>query len=107
MGNRNSNQLVVQQAIAALERMKYEAAQELGNQFSKDGYHGDMLSKDAGRIGGNITRLLVQIAEQQLSGQFYQFGCKRDGRKSKGDSPALPFLQLSPFSRCQPLSLFD
>jgi len=70
----NSNQLVVQQARAALDQMKYEAAQELGIQFSRDGYHGDMLSRDAGRIGGNITRRLVQIAEQQLSGQANQFG---------------------------------
>jgi len=72
--DRNSNELVVQQARAALDQMKYEAAQELGIQFSKDGYHGDMLSKDAGRIGGNITRRLVQMAEQQLAGQSNQFG---------------------------------
>jgi len=67
--DRNSNQLVVQQARAALDRMKYEIAQELGISFAQDGYHGDMMTKDAGRIGGNITRRLVQIAEQQLAGQ--------------------------------------
>jgi hypothetical protein len=32
------------------------------------GYMGNMLTKEAGYIGGNITRRLVQIAEQQLAG---------------------------------------
>ncbi|WP_273386997.1 alpha/beta-type small acid-soluble spore protein [Cohnella zeiphila] len=49
--------------------MKTEVAQELGIQFSQDGYYGNMLTRDAGRIGGNITRRLVQMAEQQLAGQ--------------------------------------
>jgi hypothetical protein len=66
------NQLVVQQASAALDRMKYEVAQELGIQFQPDGYHGDLITRDAGRIGGNITRRLVQMAEQQLAGQQQQ-----------------------------------
>ncbi|BBI34611.1 alpha/beta-type small acid-soluble spore protein [Cohnella abietis] len=71
--NRSSNQLVVNEARAALDQMKYEAAQELGINFPKDGYHGELLSRDAGRIGGNITRRLVQMAEQQLSGQSNSF----------------------------------
>jgi hypothetical protein len=70
--DRNSNQLVVQQARAALDQLKFEAAQELGIQIPQDGYYGNMLTKDTGRIGGNITRRLVQIAEQQLAGQFSQ-----------------------------------
>ncbi len=72
--NRSSNQLVTPQARAALDQLKYEVAQELGIQFSRDGYHGDMLTKDTGRIGGNITRRLVQITEQQLAGQASQAG---------------------------------
>ncbi|RED86337.1 small acid-soluble spore protein alpha/beta type [Cohnella phaseoli] len=65
-----NNQLVVQRAQAALEQMKYEVAQELGISFQADGYNGNLLSRDAGRIGGNITRRLVQMAEQQLSQGF-------------------------------------
>ncbi|MBB6735701.1 alpha/beta-type small acid-soluble spore protein [Cohnella zeiphila] len=61
------NQLVVQNARAALDQMKFEIAQELGITMSQDGYYGNMLTRDAGRIGGNITRRLVQMAEQQLS----------------------------------------
>ena len=75
--NRGSNQLVVQQARAALDQMKFEVAQQLGISFPKDGYYGDMLTKDTGSIGGNITRRLVQMAEQQLAGQAGQAGSWR------------------------------
>jgi hypothetical protein len=71
--NRSSNQLVVPQANQALDQLKYEVAQELGIQLSQDGYNGNLVSRDAGSIGGNITRRLVQIAEQQLAGQTGQF----------------------------------
>jgi hypothetical protein len=68
--SRSSNTLVVPQATAALDQMKYEVAQELGIQIPQDGYMGYMATRDTGAIGGHITRRLVQIAEQQLSGQF-------------------------------------
>jgi hypothetical protein len=67
--NRNSSQLVVPQASAALDQMKYEIATELGIQLSRDGYNGNLITRDAGTIGGNITRRLVQMAEQQLAGR--------------------------------------
>lgn len=67
--NKSSNTLLVPQATAALDRMKFEVAQELGIAIPQDGYYGNMMTKDAGYIGGNITRRLVQIAEQSLSGQ--------------------------------------
>lgn len=68
MASRSSNSLVVQQARAALDQMKYEVAQELGIQIPQDGYYGYMTTRDTGAIGGHITRRLIQIAEQQLSG---------------------------------------
>lgn len=67
--SRSSNQLVVPQATAALDQLKYEVAQELGIAIPQDGYYGNMATKDAGSIGGYITRRLVQIAEQSLAGQ--------------------------------------
>jgi small acid-soluble spore protein B (major beta-type SASP) len=67
--NNNSNQLLVPQANAALEQLKYEVAQELGIAIPQDGYQGNMTTKDNGSIGGNITKRLVTIAEQQLAGQ--------------------------------------
>jgi len=67
--SRSSNQLVVPQATAALDQLKYEAAAELGIAIPQDGYQGNMTTKENGSIGGNITRRLVQIAEQQLAGR--------------------------------------
>ncbi len=64
-----NNQLVVPQAKAALQSMKMEAAQSLGVQIPADGYYGNVTSRDAGSLGGYITKKLVQIAEQQLSGR--------------------------------------
>jgi len=64
-----TNQLVVPQARTALEQMKFEVAQELGIQLPQDGYYGNMTTRDMGSIGGYITRRLIQIAEQQLSGR--------------------------------------
>lgn len=72
MANRRSNQLVVQQAQAAMEQLKWEVAQELGIQIPQDGYMGYMATRDTGAIGGNITRRLIQIAEQQLSGSAFR-----------------------------------
>jgi small acid-soluble spore protein A (major alpha-type SASP) len=68
MANNNSNTLVVPQASQALDQLKYEVAQELGIQIPQDGYYGNMATRDTGAIGGHITRRLVQIAEQSLSG---------------------------------------
>ncbi|GMK39851.1 alpha/beta-type small acid-soluble spore protein [Paenibacillus sp. PR3] len=67
--SRSSNQLVVPQASQALEQLKMEAAQSLGVQIPADGYYGNVSTRDAGSLGGYITKKLVQIAEQQLSGQ--------------------------------------
>lgn len=63
------NALVVQGAQKALDQMKYEVAQQLGIQTPADGYWGTMTTRDTGTIGGNITRKLVALAEQQLSGR--------------------------------------
>jgi hypothetical protein len=60
---------VVPQAIRALDQLKYEIAHELGIQVPEGGYWGTMLTRDTGAIGGNITRRLVAIAEQQLAGR--------------------------------------
>ena len=43
----------------AFENMKYETAKELGVNL-KQGYNGDLSSKDAGTIGGNIVKKVFQ-----------------------------------------------
>ena len=67
---RSSNQLVVPQARYALDQLKFEAAQELGIQIPADGYYGNVATRDAGALGGYITRKLIQIAELQLGGRL-------------------------------------
>lgn len=65
--NRTGNNLIVPEAHQSLDQLKYEVAQEIGVAIPQDGYYGNMLTRDAGAIGGHITRRLVQIAEQQLA----------------------------------------
>ncbi|MGO4888726.1 small, acid-soluble spore protein, alpha/beta type [Anaerobacillus sp. MEB173] len=61
--NSNSNQLVVPGVQQALDQMKYEIAQEFGVQLGPDA-----TSRANGSVGGEITKRLVQMAEQQMSG---------------------------------------
>lgn len=63
-----SNQKVVPQATAALDRMKYEIASEVGVNL-KEGYNGDITAREAGRIGGNMVRRLIEQAERTMSGR--------------------------------------
>ena len=68
MANSNgSNQINVPQAKAALDNMKYEIAAELGINL-KQGYNGDLPSRQAGYIGGYMTKRLVEQAERAMSG---------------------------------------
>ncbi|ASS64762.1 MULTISPECIES: alpha/beta-type small acid-soluble spore protein [Paenibacillus] len=68
--NSGSNQLVVPNASAALDQMKFEVAQELGIAIPQDGYYGNFTTYDAGSLGGYITKRLVTIGEQSLAGQY-------------------------------------
>ena len=68
MANSNSNRKVVPEAMDALDKFKYEVASEVGVNL-KNGYNGDISSKDAGKIGGNMVRKLIQRAESQMIGR--------------------------------------
>ena len=65
MANSNSNQKVVPEAREALNRFKHEVASEVGVTL-KDGYNGNLSSRDAGRIGGNMVRKLIEQAERNM-----------------------------------------
>ena len=65
MANNNSNRTLVPEAKDSLNRFKYEVASEVGVNL-KDGYNGDISSRDAGRIGGNMVRKMIQKAESQM-----------------------------------------
>ena len=47
-------------------KFKYEVASEVGVNL-KEGYNGDISARDAGRIGGNMVRKLIQQAESQMT----------------------------------------
>ena len=61
----NSNYKVVPEAADALNKFKYEVASEVGV-ILKDGYNGDISARDAGRVGGNMVKKLIQQAENQM-----------------------------------------
>ncbi|EML6321030.1 alpha/beta-type small acid-soluble spore protein [Bacillus cereus] len=61
--SKNRNELLVQGAENALDQMKYEIAQEFGVQLGAD-----TTSRANGSVGGEITKRLVALAEQQLGG---------------------------------------
>lgn len=63
--NNNSNNLLVPGVEQALEQMKYEIASEFGVHLGPD-----TTSRANGSVGGEITKRLVQMAEQQLGGTF-------------------------------------
>ncbi|MBQ8600243.1 MAG: alpha/beta-type small acid-soluble spore protein [Clostridia bacterium] len=52
-------------AKAGLDKMKFEVAREIGVDL-KQGYNGDLTSAQAGHIGGQMTKKLVEKAEQSL-----------------------------------------
>ena len=63
-----NNQTLVPEAKNALNRFKYEVASEIGVNL-KQGYNGDITSRDAGKIGGNMVKKMIQYAEQSMSGK--------------------------------------
>ena len=65
MASNNSNIKAVPEAMDALEKFKYEVASEVGVTL-KDGYNGDISARDAGRIGGNMVRKMIQQAENNM-----------------------------------------
>ena len=67
MKNNSTNNLVVPGAKQAIEKMKYEIASELGVNLGPDA-----TSRANGSVGGEITKRLVRMAEQNLGGNSYQ-----------------------------------
>ena len=61
----NSKSKVVPEAREALDKFKYEVASEVGVNL-KQGYNGDISAKDAGKIGGQMVRKLIQQAENNI-----------------------------------------
>ena len=60
-----SNKINVPEAKAALEQFKMEAANEVGVNL-KQGYNGDLTSRQAGSIGGQMVKKMIEKYENDL-----------------------------------------
>lgn len=63
----SSNRTMVPEAKQALNNMKFEIANELGINL-KQGYNGDLPSRQAGYIGGYMVKRLIENAERAMGG---------------------------------------
>lgn len=61
----SNNKIVVPEAKAAMEKFKMEAANEVGVNL-KQGYNGDLTSKQAGSIGGQMVKKMIEAYEQGM-----------------------------------------
>ena len=61
----SSNQPVVPNAREALNKFKMEAAQEVGVNL-KQGYNGDLTSREAGSVGGQMVKKMIQAYENNM-----------------------------------------
>ena len=66
--NNSSSRINVPGARQALNNMKQEIANELGVNL-KQGYNGDLTSREAGYVGGYMVKRLIEQAERAMSGQ--------------------------------------
>ena len=64
----NTSQMAVPQAKEAMNRFKQEVASENGVPL-KDGYNGDLTSRQAGSIGGEMVKKMIMRQEEQMSGK--------------------------------------
>ncbi|MGI6421839.1 MAG: small, acid-soluble spore protein, alpha/beta type [Syntrophomonadaceae bacterium] len=62
-----SNNILVPQAKQAMDQFKMEAAQEVGVTL-KPGYNGDLTSRQAGSIGGQMVKKMVYDYQQRQAG---------------------------------------
>jgi small acid-soluble spore protein D (minor alpha/beta-type SASP) len=59
------NKISVPEAKAALDKFKMEAASEVGVNL-KDGYNGDLTARQAGSVGGQMVKKMIENAEKNM-----------------------------------------
>ena len=62
----SSNKMSVPEAKGAMDKFKMEVASELGVPL-KEGYNGNLTSRQAGSIGGEMVRKMIKQQEEQMS----------------------------------------
>ena len=65
MANNSSSKMEVPQAKEAMNHFKMEVANEIGVNL-KDGYNGDLTSREAGSIGGEMVRQMIKKQEESM-----------------------------------------
>ena len=65
MSSKNSNKLNVPEARAAMDKFKMEAASEVGVDL-KEGYNGHLTSREAGSVGGQMVKKMIEAYEQGM-----------------------------------------
>ena len=63
--SRNNNQINVPQAKEAMNRFKMEGANEVGVNL-KEGYNGDLSSREAGSVGGQMVKKMIESYENSM-----------------------------------------
>lgn len=66
--SRSSNKKAVPEAKDALDRFKYEVANELGVPLS-NGYNGNLTSKQNGSVGGYMVKKMIEAQEKRMAGK--------------------------------------
>ena len=65
MSSKNSNKINVPEARAAMDKFKMEAAAEVGVNL-KQGYNGDLSSREACSVGGQMVKKMIESYEKNL-----------------------------------------
>ena len=65
MSSKNSNRINVPEARAAMDKFKMEAASEVGVNL-EEGYNGDLTSREAGSVGGQMVKKMIESYEKSL-----------------------------------------
>ena len=65
MSSKNTNKINVPEARAAMDKFKMEAAAEMGVNL-KDGYNGDLTSREAGSVGGQMVKKMCPIRTMEF-----------------------------------------
>ena len=68
MSSRSSNTTAVPEAKGALDRFKYEVANELGVPLT-NGYNGNLTSKQNGSVGGYMVKKMIEEQEKKMAGK--------------------------------------
>ncbi len=65
MSSKNTNRLNVPEARSAMDKFKMQAANEVGVNL-KEGYNGDLTSREAGSVGGQMVKRMIESYEKSL-----------------------------------------